>query len=881
MQSACWQTSPLSYETVRNLSRQAGLSEITAAVLARRGYDTPDAVREFLDPQGRLHDPFLFPSMQDACNRIRQAIEGGEKICIHGDYDVDGITATVLLVGIIGELGGRVCHRLPNRFHGGYGVSAETVKEIAGEGVSLLVTVDCGIGAREELDQAAGLGLDVIVVDHHRPSPEHLPEALIVSPLLCEYPFKELAGVGLAFKLAQGLLAEYGRAGDGEELDPLLQERLDLVALGTIADVVPLLDENRSLVKRGLTRLSRTRNPGLKALMRVGRVEPSRLNAGLVAFRMAPRINAAGRLGDPELALRLLLSQSEAEADPLAEELDGLNRERQRIENKILAEAQETIGSWPDETREARGYVLSNPGWHEGVIGIVASRLVELHHRPVIMIAAGEETGKGSGRSIPGFDLHAALTRLGDMLETFGGHRAACGLTIPLENVDGFREGFAGIAGEALGEEDLHPKRFVDAVVSGRELTLELAEELSRLEPFGLGNPSVELVAPGSRISGGRKTRDGRHLQCRIDAGGGAAGAIGFEKAYLLDSLDDSCRWDVVFRLERNEFNGTVSPQLNLRELFRHEEAPPPPGFCESRCNQDCPDRAGARELRRFMVEEDPLPQAWLGGKTGVPAHPLPGGEGAGDRIVDRRGFGAIPQQLVRLVSSGESLLLVVADVSRRRRLITHELPLGGETVVTSLLASGRCSDETLRGRIEAIGKEETPLLVMADFSTLAAEPGMARSFPHLVFIDPPFSHEVFAAIAAAAPGSLLHLMYCEDELQFTERVLRHEFSLRAPLAKVYRQLRACGPHPLDETLATLLLAGGKHLRQPAMVGRCLRILVELELVTVEENGEVPILSTPDRNKTELERSPTFNTIESFYQECQKHLKKLRNTKTN
>jgi single-stranded-DNA-specific exonuclease len=375
---------------------------------------------------GELHDPFLFPQMEAVCARLQAAIAAGEQICVHGDYDVDGITSTALLVTILSEMGAKVSHHLPNRFTEGYGIALPTVEKIAAGGASLLVTVDCGIGAREQLGRARELGMDVIVIDHHRPVADQLPDAEIISPLLCDYPFKELAGVGLAFKVAQALVAGGPGAGPGsaaedsdgenpslagpvaagEDLPSSLKRLLDLVALGTIADVVPLLGENRSLVKRGLNQMARSKRPGLRALMQVGQVEPSNLSAGLVAFRMAPRLNAAGRLEDPEPALKLLLAEEEKEAAALADELDSLNRERQRIENQMVAEAEEQIGRLTEEEKARRGYVLSSPRWHEGVIGIVASRMVEQHHRPVIMVAENETHGKGSGRSIPAFDLH-------------------------------------------------------------------------------------------------------------------------------------------------------------------------------------------------------------------------------------------------------------------------------------------------------------------------------------------------------------------------------------------------------------------------------------------------------------------------------------------
>ncbi len=874
MQRSRWHTSPLPYDTVRKLSSTLGISEILASVLARRGLAEPGVAREFLSTTDNLHDPFLFPEMEPACNRIRKAVSSGERICVHGDYDVDGITATALLADVIGEAGGNVTHHLPNRFSEGYGVAAETVNHLAADGVTLLITVDCGISAGAELSAATGLGMDTIIVDHHRPVEGSVPDGLIISPLLCDYPFKELAGVGLAFKLAQGLLADRAPGDPSEGLHPALQRQLDRVALGTIADVVPLVDENRALVKRGLVQLSRTRSPGLRALMQVSKLESSRLSAGLVAFRLAPRINAAGRLGEPDQALALLMCQSEDEAQSLAADLDSLNRERQRIENRILAEAREMVGRLPEKGRGHHGFVLSSPGWHEGVIGIVASRMVDIHHRPVIMISEGENEGKGSGRSIPAFDLHGALVELGGRLSAFGGHRAACGLTIDLEQLQAFSDDFTALAERELGDADLTPSRRVDALVCGRELTLDLAEELARLEPFGLGNPSVDLVAAGAHLNGCRKTRDGNHLQCRVESGGSTSNAIGFGQAHMHEKIDAIRDWDVVFRLEKNEFNGSVSPQLNLKELIpRGETAISCEALCTIRCTVDCGLRVSGGEFWSMVRDGMSLPQAWISSGDAGPAT---------DRIIDRRGFGAIPQQIARLAAGGERILLIVADVARRQRLLTHELPVTPSMVSQAFFCGSRCSRNEIerRASLAAGWDGESSLLVMADLATISGNDGFAAMFDHLVFVDPPFNGGLLHQMATAAPEAWLHLIYCEDELQFTEKVLEHEYSLQAPLKRIYRHLKTGEAHPLDESTERLLLAGGKYLRQPSLVARCLAVLRELDLVLLEDTGDGPILTLPDRGKTELERSPTYAENEAFYQRCLKYLNKSRNQKT-
>jgi single-stranded-DNA-specific exonuclease len=369
-----------------------------------------------------------------------------------------------------------------------------------------------------------------------------------------------LCGTGVVHKLAQALL--------GPD-HPAVLRHLDLVALATIADVVPLVDENRTFAIAGLRALARTQKVGLRALMRAARVDPASVDAGQVGFRLAPRINAAGRLCRPDVALELILSEDAAEAARLADELETLNRERQAVEERIVREAVALVESWPEPRRRRRGYVLWAEGWHEGVNGIVASRLVERFHRPVVMIAGEGEEWKGSGRSIPAFDLHGALAACSSHLERFGGHRAAAGLAVRPDTVDAFAEGFAAHADAVLTDADLHPVTVVDAVVPGSALTLELAQELDRLAPFGLGNPDVTLLVAGVEAVEPSAVGEGRHLRFRLrqherDAGS----AIAFGLGGQLDRLQREARYDVVFRLKENRWNGTVAPQLVVRRLF-------------------------------------------------------------------------------------------------------------------------------------------------------------------------------------------------------------------------------------------------------------------------------------------------------------------------
>ena len=570
MQDGSWTIERCDYAEVKALADALEIGEITASILVRRGFADVEAARAFVTGEIPPHDPLLLGDMAVAVDRIRAAVAAGRRICVHGDYDVDGICATALAVLTLRSLGADVEWHLPSRFEEGYGVSGDTISRLADEGCALLVTVDCGITAVEEVAAAKARGLEVIVTDHHRPGPE-LPECPVVATRPSDYPFPELCGTGVVCKLAQAL---------GVDVAPYL----DLVALATVADVVPLLDENRSLAIAGLRALARTQRPGLQALMRNAGVDPAAVDAGAVGFRLAPRINAAGRLGRPDAALELLLTNDVDEAKRLAGELETLNQDRQAVENRILRAATSEVESWPEPRRRRRGYVIWGEDWHEGVIGIVASRLVERFNRPVVLIAGTEREWKGSGRSLPAFDLHGALAACSTHLHRFGGHRAAAGLSIAPDNLEAFAAAFAAHADAELVEEDLAPVTKIDAIVPGSALTLGLATELERLSPFGLGNPDVTLLVPDCEATQPGVVGEGKHLRFRIRQGGRDAGsAIGFGLGAQLDRIRRPVRYDLACRLKENRWNGTIAPQLVIRRLF------------------DAPD--GYEELRKSLLD--------------------------------------------------------------------------------------------------------------------------------------------------------------------------------------------------------------------------------------------------------------------------------------
>jgi len=487
---------------------------------------------------------------------------------IHGDYDVDGITGTSLLVRVMRRIGANHSYYIPQRLKEGYGLSCETVARARQQGVKIIITVDCGISACREVELANELGIQVIVTDHHQP-PDVLPKATaILNPRQkdCLYPFKSLAGVGIAFKLSAALMSSLGILG-GEEDPPY--DCLDLVALGTIADVAPLLGENRVLVKCGLKQLTRSRKPGIIELKRVAGLEESEIKSGHVGYTLAPRINAVGRLGSAAEAVELLTTDNYRLAFEIAGNLDRANRERQEIEQSVLGEAFAKIEG---EGHLAQGniLVLSSSGWHPGVIGIAASKIVETYHRPAILIAEMDGIGKGSARSIPSFSIFEALRACASLLKNYGGHKAAAGLTIAASEIGSFRERINRIGAEKLSHDDLIPQIKVDAEVDLDKITPQLVEELERCAPFGLGNPEPVFLARGLQILQSPKIVGENHLKMKVrqHVNRGPTEVIGFGMKSLLDKVFPALpRVDIVFNPQISNWNDKTRVQLRLKDI--------------------------------------------------------------------------------------------------------------------------------------------------------------------------------------------------------------------------------------------------------------------------------------------------------------------------
>jgi single-stranded-DNA-specific exonuclease len=902
---------PYDYAEVRAVADALGLSRPVAVTLVRRGYRTPDEARAFLAAD-ESHPPAAFQGMEEIVALVWAAIEARERITVHGDFDVDGVSATALLVGALRGLGADCDWLIPDRIADGYGLSAENVEKLAARGTALLITVDCGITAVEPVALAQELGMEVIVTDHHQRD-EELPGCLILHPEASGYPFESLCGTAVAWKLAcalrEGAVLD-GAAFPGNQLQGVpgkgapdaADADLDLVALATVADVVPLVGENRSLVKRGLAEMRRTKRVGLRALMEAARVEPSRLDEGDLAFRLAPRINAAGRLYRADAGVELLLTEDEGRAKQIAAELGRANSERRATEREVDAAAEAALRELPDALKEANGLVPAGEGWHPGVVGIVASRLVERHHRPVVVISLDEEGGgRGSGRSIPGFDLHAALEACSEHLESFGGHKAAAGLSLRAENLEAFRAAFAAHANEVLTPEDLRRTERIDAMVGGVGLGLDLAEELGRLAPFGMGNPGVRLMVPSARVSDVRTMgEEGRHARFSLHSGSHRALGVAFGRSSL--GVDDNEVLDAAVRLEVNHWNGAVEPRVVLREVYPLDAdtsaLSPHPCECdetewwarfEAELARDLTTQGNAVE-RNSRIE-----RARLHGSA----------EGSRRQTVESTGSSPTAT-IAELVSSGAGVLAVAADASRRAALANGATGLARFNGGAALVACHRCGADAVVG----LAARASSGLALVDYAALAMAPDLAASFEHVVLVDAPRSaadvervtlahggSERLPQVArvTAAPGApvptyppneggdghpldpaisapcFLHPLFSAAEREFGLGVLARQAPSRETIAAVFRALRE-GGELSGAPLRAALAGPGPHPLDPEAAARAFRVLLELGLVAGSTSAGDGLVGVVSSEGTDLERSAAFRVYSEEHSEAQSFL---------
>jgi single-stranded-DNA-specific exonuclease len=785
--------------SVSRLQKELGISSVIAQVLVRRGLTDPQMARDFLSCEVE-HDASEFAGMPQIVERLLAHVSEASLITVHGDYDVDGVCSTAVLVRALQRLGGNVDWYLPDRSSDGYGLNPHTIERLTARGTRLLLTADCAITAVAEVALARANGLEVIVTDHHTPPADgSLPDALILHPVVCGYPCADLCATGVAYKLAQGLWQAAGR--DLSELE----EDLDLVALATVADVVALRGENRSFVTRGLRNLSGTAKPGLQALMSIAGVDPSKITERAVGFALAPRLNAAGRLYHADAALELILTQDTRRAGEIAEELHRANQERRHSETRILFEAEAQIAQLGDRP----AYVLAGDDWHAGVIGIVASRLAERHRRPVLVIALDEQSGKGSGRSIDSFDLLGALNACGEHLVRYGGHRGAAGVEVERAHLEVFTDAFTAYAQRTLATEDFLDTMRVDAIASGSELGLDLAEELQSLAPFGQGNPPISLLLPAVRFTDPRGMGEGKHLRFTVSSGASCLRAVAFGMGASLP-VDEDTPTDGIFALEVNEWKGVSEPRLNLRHA--QPSNPEPIVVLDS-------DAAEMESL-------------WIRLKTPSQGTSAPARSGllsTTRALHDRRGAG-VAGTLCALIAGGEPVLVLSADATLHSRSLTGQI--GG--------------------------------FPMCSYATLMNEPLIAADYQHVALLDPPAHPEQHRMALMGLPEQHVHLLWGEAEVVFALEILERDNNLRGPLSDLYRRLRDADGATGDDLREILFTPGGTEgstghaqARRPVvLVVDLLRVLEELALIEIDPIAErISILPS---ERTSLERSETF-----------------------
>lgn len=785
MDQVSYDCAPAPFEAVYRLSSELGVDPLVAQVLVRRGITEPVAARAFLAADEE-HPAEAFTGIDEACELIEKHISEGSRIVVHGDYDADGVCSTAILVGCLRDLGADVGWFIPGRREEGYGLSRESVEQIAAGGAGLVITADCGITSVEEVELAHDLGLDVVVSDHHRERADGLvPPCPIVHPRHSGYPFEELCAAAVAQKITARLRSRAGApAPDHDEMD--------LVAIATVADCVPLVGENRRIVTEGLEALRHTRRPGLRSLMRASGADPAAIDEQTIGFRLAPRINAAGRVERADPAVELLLTGEDDVAERCAAELDALNAERRHIETRIRFDAESQISAAGPQP----GYVLASENWHPGVIGITASRLSERHGRPVVLVALQGESGTGSGRSVPGFDLLAALDRSSEALERHGGHAAAAGCTVAAENLERFRELFTQACREELGDEAPVRRVTVDAVSGPGAMTLEAAASLRVLAPFGQANEQPVILLPGVKVGDSRTMGEGRHLRCVAEAGSRRASAVLFGSGSLPSITDGPV--DLACKLEVNRWQGREEPRLLIEGMAG--AARPNAGIVGLPADENQAVLESIRSLTAPVAEESAPHRAER-------------------RQIDVRGSDPL-SVAATLGASGESVLVVSRDSHRLLRRA-----------------------EGLRFGVDAVS-----------WGVLRRDPGLADHYTHLVAVDPPLTHSDAQLLGHGREDQFSHLAWSDAELRSTLDELQREQDLRAAMVAVYRAARERPQAPLAE-----IASAGDPERPNEVRALIAGVLTEIGVAELGGDGSLVLLEGASANLegSELRRRHT------------------------
>lgn len=812
-----WRADRVTFADVANLQQALACPEPLAWVLVRRGLIDPDEARAFLASDGPLDPPEAIPGITEAADRLAKAVRAGERIVVHGDYDCDGICSTAILVRALETRGARVRAFLPSRFTDGYGVNIATVERLADEGCDLLVTVDCGTTAVEALERAAELGIESIVCDHHLAGGRR-PPAIIANPALGRGSEALPAAAGVTFKLTQALATRLD--GDGQ-LAPSASEGLDLVALATVADAVPLIGENRRLVAKGLAALRASPRPGIAALCAAAGISPRGVDARALGWSLAPAVNASGRMAHPDRALQLLLADDGPQTHALAIELWNLNMERREVEQRVTAEAIAMLDASPPEVREAYAIVVAGEGWHEGVVGIVASRLVDRFDRPAIVVTIDGDSAKGSGRSMPGVDLHALVASASGPLERWGGHAGAIGLQLPSAQIATFRAGLV-LAAESIGPAITRARvRVVDAVVGVRDLTLPTAESLEALQPFGNGNPEVRLVVPGCIVEAAATMgHDGRHLQLRLRAGAAHARALGWSMGERMSRIAVGERHDAVVQLAVDRWQELVGPKVTLDGLDPLTSPGVVAAQCAQPCDIACPDRIRSQTLRELVDHADRVASAPQG-----PSPPL--------GVRDRRGEGTVVATLAALCGADRGVAAIVADAAQRRAVLADVLDPARLGVEVAVLGGDRCDADALRARVAvAAGRPGLLIIEYGVLPIIALPPDV-----HVALVDPPPDVESAGWAQAHAAARWLHLLWGDEETAFALKVAERRWELRPVAAGIWRALEGVAHHPWGDQLDRLLLGASDPMRPPATVAFAVQALAQIGLLRVDATG--------------------------------------------
>ncbi len=795
-----WRLVEADIKTARRISKSFDLPLSVAKLLVARGLTKKKKISAFLAPDlDDLHKPTRLTGTAPASELIFESIKLKEKICVFGDFDVDGLTSTALLTTVLKELGADVVPFIPDRFDHGYGLNSDVIRELAADGIRLLITVDCGISGIDEIALAKDIGIKVIVVDHHRPSSQ-LPAAdVIINPHQpdCDYPFKELAGVGLAFKLAQVLTSKTDKP-------EAVLEHLDLVALGTVADMAPLVDENRIIVHHGLRALRETRRVGLRKLMEVCGMKNGPVTAGQVGFGLAPRLNASGRLSSANDSLKLLLTLDVIEALELARQLDAQNRERQKVEKQMLSQAIEMV--------ETQGYrntlVFASEDWHEGVKGIVASRLVERYFRPTILFTKKDGLYVGSARSIPKFNIHKALEACSELLVRWGGHSAAAGLSVREQDFDKFRAAFEKVAADTLCDTDFIDYLAIDIEAIPTELTTRLAKEIEQLEPFGVGNPKPSLALSYAFTDGLKRIGANKeHLKCFLHTDGFAGEAIAFKIGPDSLLLKDGQPLDLAFHLNVNTYGGREDLQIKVIDV-RVSQAEPVGSDKKTTIQVPTPGSG-------FL-----LPDSSSG--TVDPARV---------GFIDKRGTEDKDTYLNQLLNQGLPITIYVRD--------EHE----------GVLLAKRLTK--INGRLRA------------EVTVTCQAPDETDKHQRLVIYQAPLTAGAMIDLCATRMNGdgkkLVYLLYDKDDLALARRTMESLCPDRQRLAEIYRLLRDLGPFDLDEAAGVCRQKLKSDIYEPATRHLALlvvKILVELGLVVKNDDGKLMVAAS--EAKVELDNSRTW-----------------------